>query len=73
MQARRRAVPGGLAAAPGSPFDAFGRPVGIHVAGKPGQPIVVDNRGGAGSTIGAGRAARGACMAWCSRRSRPTT
>ncbi len=47
-------------AAPGSPFDAFGRPVAAHVAEKLGQPIVVDNRSGAGGTIGAAMAARAA-------------
>jgi tripartite-type tricarboxylate transporter receptor subunit TctC len=44
--------------APGSPFDAFGRPVGAHVAATLGQPMVVDNRSGAGGTIGAAMAAR---------------
>ena len=45
-------------AAPGSPFDAFGRPVGAHVSEKFGQSMVIDNRSGAGGTIGAAMAAR---------------
>ena len=44
--------------APGSPLDAFGRPVGAHVAEKLGQPVVIDNRSGAGGTIGVAMAAR---------------
>lgn len=44
--------------APGSPLDAFGRPVGQHVAEKLGQPVVIDNRSGAGGTIGIAMAAR---------------
>lgn len=45
-------------AAAGSPFDAFGRPVGAHVGAKLGHPMVIDNRSGAGGTIGAAMAAR---------------
>ena len=45
-------------AAPGSPFDAFGRPVAAHVTEKFGQSMIIDNRSGAGGTIGAGMAAR---------------
>ncbi|MBN9090358.1 MAG: tripartite tricarboxylate transporter substrate binding protein [Reyranella sp.] len=44
--------------APGSPLDAFGRPVGQHVSEKLGQPVVIDNRSGAGGTIGIAMAAR---------------
>jgi tripartite-type tricarboxylate transporter receptor subunit TctC len=44
--------------APGGPLDAFGRPVGAHVAEKLGQPVVIDNRSGAGGTIGIAMAAR---------------
>jgi len=38
--------------APGSPLDAFGRATGPHVAEKLGQPVIIDNRSGAGGTIG---------------------
>jgi tripartite-type tricarboxylate transporter receptor subunit TctC len=44
--------------APGSPLDAFGRPVGQHVSERLGQPVVIDNRSGAGGTIGIAMAAR---------------
>jgi tripartite-type tricarboxylate transporter receptor subunit TctC len=44
--------------APGSPLDAFGRPVGQYVSEKLGQPVVIDNRSGAGGTIGIAMAAR---------------
>ena len=44
--------------APGSPLDAFGRPVGQHVSASLGQPVVIDNRSGAGGTIGIAMAAR---------------
>ena len=44
--------------APGSPLDAFGRSVGAHVAEKLGQPVVIDNRSGAGGTIGVAMATR---------------
>jgi len=46
--------------APGSPLDAFGRPVAAHVAEKLGQAVVIDNRSGAGGTIGIASAARAA-------------
>jgi tripartite-type tricarboxylate transporter receptor subunit TctC len=39
-------------------LDAFGRPVGAHVAEKLGQPVVIDNRSGAGGTIGIAMASR---------------
>lgn len=44
--------------APAGPVDAFARPVGAHVAEKLGQSVVIDNRAGAGGTIGAAMAAR---------------
>jgi tripartite-type tricarboxylate transporter receptor subunit TctC len=44
--------------APGSPLDAFGRPVAAHVSEKLSQPIVIDNRSGAGGTIGVAMATR---------------
>ena len=44
--------------APGGPLDGFGRPVGAHVAEKLGQPVVIDNRSGAGGTIGVAMATR---------------
>jgi len=47
-------------AAPGSPFDAFGRPIAAHLAETLGQSMIVDNRSGAGGTIGAAMAARAA-------------
>jgi tripartite-type tricarboxylate transporter receptor subunit TctC len=43
---------------PGGPLDAFGRPVGAHVAEKLGQPVVIDNHSGAGGTIGVAMATR---------------
>jgi tripartite-type tricarboxylate transporter receptor subunit TctC len=46
--------------APGSPLDAFGRPVAAHVSEKLGQVVVIDNRSGAGGTIGIASAARAA-------------
>ena len=45
-------------AAPGAPFDGFGRPVASHVAEALGRPIIIDNRSGAGGTIGIAAAAR---------------
>jgi tripartite-type tricarboxylate transporter receptor subunit TctC len=44
--------------APGGPLDGFGRPVAAHVAEKLGQPVVIDNRSGAGGTIGVAMATR---------------
>jgi len=46
--------------AAGGPLDAFGRPVAAHVAERLGQSVVIDNRSGAGSTIGIASAARAA-------------
>lgn len=44
--------------APGSPFDGFGRPVAARVAEALGHPVIIDNRSGAGGTIGIAAAAR---------------
>jgi tripartite-type tricarboxylate transporter receptor subunit TctC len=44
--------------APGGVTDTFARPVAGHVAATLGQPVVIDNRSGAGGTIGAALAAR---------------
>jgi tripartite-type tricarboxylate transporter receptor subunit TctC len=45
---------------PGDPCDTFARLIGGKVAEKLGQPFVVDNRPGAGGTIGLALAARAA-------------
>ena len=47
-----------IPAGPGGPFDAFARPVGAHVTEKLGQSMIIDNRSGAGGTIGAASVAR---------------
>lgn len=37
---------------PGGSNDTFARPVAAHVGARFGQPVVVENRGGAGGTLG---------------------
>jgi tripartite-type tricarboxylate transporter receptor subunit TctC len=44
--------------APGDPCDTFGRLLGQHMSERLGQPLVVDNRPGAGGTIGLALAAK---------------
>ncbi len=46
--------------APGGNADIVGRIVGEQIAKAVGQPVVVDNRGGAGGSVGAEAAARAA-------------
>lgn len=43
---------------PGDPCDTFGRLLGQHMSERLGQPLVVDNRPGAGGTIGLALAAK---------------
>jgi tripartite-type tricarboxylate transporter receptor subunit TctC len=45
---------------PGGGTDAFARPFGAQFAEQTGQTMVIDNRGGAGGTLGAGLAAQAA-------------
>ena len=45
---------------PGGAVDAFGRPLAKQLSAQLNVPIVVDNRGGAGGTIGAASAAKAA-------------
>lgn len=42
----------------GGGTDAFARPLAAHLGNQLGKQIVIDNRGGAGGTLGAGLAAR---------------
>lgn len=46
--------------APGGPMDILSRAIGEKLTARLGQPVVVDNRGGASGTIGAEIAARAA-------------
>src|SRR5213079_3171599 len=45
---------------PGGPTDILGRLIGERLASSLGQPVVVENRGGAGGNVGAEAAARAA-------------
>src|SRR5688572_16409940 len=44
--------------APGGPVDVVGRTVTQELSKEWGQPVIVDNRPGAGTTLGAGLVAR---------------
>ena len=44
----------------GGGTDAFARPLSAHLTKQMGKQIVIDNRGGAGGTLGAGIAAKAA-------------
>ncbi|HWL74115.1 MAG TPA: tripartite tricarboxylate transporter substrate-binding protein, partial [Burkholderiaceae bacterium] len=43
---------------PGGGTDAFARPLSVQLAKQLGRPVVIDNRGGAGGTVGASIAAK---------------
>src|SRR5437867_1124911 len=45
---------------PGGPTDILGRLIGERLASSLGQPVIVENRGGAGGTVGAEAAAKSA-------------
>jgi tripartite-type tricarboxylate transporter receptor subunit TctC len=45
---------------PGGGTDAFARPLSVQLAKQLGRPVVIDNRGGAGGTVGASIAAKAA-------------
>ena len=45
---------------PGGLSDVFGRMAAMRLADALGQPVIVDNRGGAGGTLGTGQAVRAA-------------
>ena len=43
---------------PGGGTDAFARPLSVHLSKQLGRPVIIDNRGGAGGTVGASLAAK---------------
>src|SRR5262245_39918682 len=43
---------------PGGPTDTIGRPIAEHMRELLGQPVIVENVGGANGNIGTGRVAR---------------
>lgn len=45
---------------PGGGTDAFARPLAVFLSKQLGRPVVIDNRGGAGGTVGASIAAKAA-------------
>ena len=45
---------------PGGGTDAFARPLSVHLAKQLGRQVIIDNRGGAGGTVGASVAAKAA-------------
>jgi tripartite-type tricarboxylate transporter receptor subunit TctC len=45
---------------PGGMTDVLARPIGVKLTAQWGQPVVIDNRGGAGGTIGSAIAAKAA-------------
>src|SRR5688500_12002126 len=45
---------------PGGSNDVVGRAIGVQLAERVGQGVVIDNRGGAGSVIGTNEAAKAA-------------
>ena len=47
-----------VAVFPGSPIDVLARLLGPKLSDRVGQPVVVENRGGAGGTIGMGQLAK---------------
>src|SRR6266849_5075724 len=46
--------------APGGPTDTIGRIMAERMRGSLGQPVIIENVGGAGGSIGVGRVARAA-------------
>jgi tripartite-type tricarboxylate transporter receptor subunit TctC len=45
---------------PGGGTDAFARPLSVHLGKQLGRQVIIDNRGGAGGTVGASVAAKAA-------------
>jgi tripartite-type tricarboxylate transporter receptor subunit TctC len=45
---------------PGGGTDAFARPLSVHLSKQLGRQVIIDNRGGAGGTVGASVAAKAA-------------